>query len=83
MGSDTAGSLRRPRSFGAWHAARSSTTSSWNRLRSSDGKDILILGSRNLWNDLLFHDLVDELHLMVGTVLLGNGTPQQRPRWGP
>lgn len=44
---------------------------------------ILILGSRNLWNDLLFRDLVDELHLMVGTLLLGNGTPQQRPRWGP
>ena len=44
-------------------------------LKHQSGKDILVFGSHTLWNDLLTKDLVDELHLMIGPVVLGAGTP--------
>lgn len=44
-------------------------------LRAGEGGDILMFGSMPVWNDLLAHGLVDELHVMVGNAAIGGGTP--------
>ncbi len=46
-----------------------------HKLKHKNGKDILIFGSRTLWNDLLMSKLIDELHFIIAPVALGEGTP--------
>jgi dihydrofolate reductase len=42
-------------------------------LKKSDGGDILVYGSATLVKDLLHHDLIDELRLMVFPLSIGGG----------
>lgn len=45
------------------------------RLKAEPGPDLLIYGSHLLSSHLLALGLVDELHLLIGNVLLGQGVP--------
>ncbi|MGO8104623.1 dihydrofolate reductase family protein [Rhizobium leguminosarum] len=48
-------------------------------LKAQAGDDLLIFGSRILFNDLLAHGFVDEFHLLVGNVVLGGGVRTFEP----
>jgi dihydrofolate reductase len=65
---------------GAWAATtrilkRADAPDVVRELREGEGGDILMFGSVTLWNHLLGHGLVDELHVMVGNAAIGAGLP--------
>jgi len=46
-----------------------------DKLRKGPGKDIWLMGGGELARDFLKYDLVDEIHLGIVPVLLGEGIP--------
>lgn len=67
----------RPDQTGGWGPAsvvsRDEARATITALKQEPGREILVFGSRLMWNDLLAAGLVDELHLMIGAGLVGQG----------
>lgn len=66
-----------PADVGGWGetvvVGRADAADEVRRLRQQDGADILTFGSMTTYNPLLAAGLVDEVHVMVGNGLLGDG----------
>jgi dihydrofolate reductase len=45
------------------------------RLKQQPGKDLLIYGGAGIVSSFILHNLIDEYHLFINPVVLGNGMP--------
>ena len=43
------------------------------KLKNQPGKDIIVYGGATFVSDLIKHNLVDEYHLFINPVVIGNG----------
>jgi dihydrofolate reductase len=55
------------------HLIKSNVVEEISRLKQQPGKDILVFGSGELVQTLMQHSLIDEYHLQVHPVVLGQG----------
>ena len=46
-----------------------------NQLKRQEGKDIIVYGGASFASSLIKHRLIDEYHLLVNPVAIGNGMP--------
>ena len=65
--------------WGRWNNARlvkGNPAGEVRRLKEQPGKDLVIYGSAQLVSALMKESLIDELHIVIQPVVLGNGKPE-------
>jgi dihydrofolate reductase len=65
--------LKEPLSWTSSTLIKGDVAEEVTRLKRENGKDLLVIGSGELVQTLMQHDLVDEYRLMVHPVILGSG----------